>query len=75
MKTVDIIIFGTGLFYQRRKEGLPPCTNIVAFIDNNTEIQGTFLDGVVVVNPNALSDLKYDYIVLENIVPNEDVVA
>lgn len=71
MKMINIIIFGTGLFYQRRKKSLPECTNIVAFIDNNIKVQGNLLDGSIIINPSDLSSLTYDYVILASIVPNE----
>lgn len=56
-----IIIFGTGAYYQKRKEYF----NMIekeAFIDNNAEIQDTDLDGVPVLAPEKAMDLEYDYV-------------
>jgi len=63
----NVIIFGTGLFYSRRKDMLPEETNIVAFIDNNIEIQGTYRENILIYNPSEVSKLNYDVIILASI--------
>lgn len=67
----NVIIFGTGLFYTRRKSALPKLTNIIAFIDNNISIQGKYVDGVLVYGPHDILKLKYDVIILASITPIE----
>lgn len=67
----NIIIFGTGLFYTRRKNMLPKSTNIIAFIDNNIEMQGKYVDEILVYAPKEVSELNYDIIILASITPIE----
>ncbi|SET94917.1 Glycosyltransferase involved in cell wall bisynthesis [Lacrimispora sphenoides] len=67
----NVIIFGTGLFYSRRKDTLPEQTNIIAFIDNNIAIQGKYVDEVLVHDPQVVSQLNYDVIILASITPVE----
>ena len=67
----NVIIFGTGLFYSRRKYTLPEQTNIIAFIDNNVAIQGKYVDEVLVYAPQIVSKLNYDIIILASITPVE----
>lgn len=64
----NIVIFGTGLYYQNRKDNdfLKKC-NIIAFLDNNTQKQGTVLDGIPILNPKEIIKLKYDYIVIMSV--------
>lgn len=69
--TANVIIFGTGLFYFRRKHTLPEQTNIIAFIDNNIAIQGKYVDEVLVYDPQVVLELKYDVIILASITPVE----
>lgn len=58
---MKIIVFGTGLFYQNRKHFFEP-VEIVAFIDNNTALQNTIMDGVPVYAPADAVNLDYDYV-------------
>lgn len=60
---MNVIIFGTGKFYQRRKD-IFKYTNVVAFLDNNRELCNTVLDGKRVMLPQMLSEVEYDNIVL-----------
>lgn len=60
----NVVVFGTGLFYERRKDFMPNGTIIVAFIDNSTAMQGQVLDGVRIYAPNEIEALEYDVIVL-----------
>lgn len=59
-----IVIFGTGLFYLRRKDSVPKDSEIVAFIDNNTKTQGQYFEGIMVYAPQDISRISYDKIVL-----------
>ncbi|MFL1676573.1 CDP-glycerol glycerophosphotransferase family protein [Paenibacillus dendritiformis] len=62
---VDIIIFGTGhgaeVFVNQLDKNR---TNIVAFLDNNNEKIGTYFYGKKIYNPNNISTLSYDYIII-----------
>lgn len=60
----NVVIFGTGLFYSRRKYNLPKQTNIIAFIDNDITIQGKSIDDISVFAPSAVLELNYDIIIL-----------
>ena len=62
-----IVIFGTGLFYLRRKDVLPKDSEIVAFIDNNTKVQGQYFEGVMVYDPRDISRISYDKIILASV--------
>ncbi len=66
-----IVIFGTGLFYERRKQNIPKEVQIVAFLDNDINKKGKCLDGSIIIQPNAITDLQYDVIVLASTVPKE----
>lgn len=58
-----IIIFGTGLFYKNRRTNINR-KDIIAFIDNNKEVQETIVDGCLVLSVDRGIQLDYDYIVL-----------
>lgn len=64
----NIVIFGTGLYYYNRKDS--DClkeSNIIAFLDNDTQKQGTTLDGIPILNPKEIVQLKYDYIIIMSV--------
>lgn len=67
----NIVVFGTGLFYARRKKFMPNGTKIIAFIDNNAAMQGLLLDGVKVYAPSEIKSLDYDVIVLASVSTGE----
>lgn len=58
-----IVIFGTGVFYKNRKENVWK-ENVVAFLDNAPEKQGTRLDNRMIYAPEKVKDLQYDYILI-----------
>ena len=60
---MEIVIFGTGRFYQNRKHLLKK-HKIVAFLDNDWKKQNTQLDGVNIYRPDQAVSLNYTYIVL-----------
>lgn len=64
---MKIIIFGTGRFYQERKEQISKDIEIIAFLDNNPRLQGTCMDGHPVIAPYAAGQLSYDKIVLMSV--------
>lgn len=61
---MKIVIFGTGRFYQNRKEEIPSDTEIVAFLDNNEALHGQYMDGCPIVSPCEAKELCYDKIIL-----------
>ncbi|HJA31261.1 MAG TPA: glycosyltransferase family 4 protein [Candidatus Eisenbergiella pullicola] len=60
---MKIIIFGTGIFYKNRKDNLRK-SDIIAFIDNAPDKQGTILDGCLILSVERGIQLNFDYIVL-----------
>lgn len=58
-----VLIFGTGIFYKNRVDKLR-CTEIVAFLDNDSSKWGQTLDGHVIVNPVYVNDYEFEYIIL-----------
>ncbi len=58
-----VVVFGTGLYYQNRKRDLEK-ENIIAFLDNSLEKQGTFLDSVPVYHPAEVVKMEFDLIIL-----------
>lgn len=66
MTKIQLAIFGTGLFYKKRKEKLTSINDIeiCVFLDNNMSLWGTRVDGVLIVPPNDLDKVLYDYVVI-----------
>lgn len=62
-----IVIFGTGLFYLRRREFLPENAEIIAFLDNDPSMEQQMFEGVKVYNPAAIDLLSFDLIVLASL--------
>lgn len=60
----NVIIFGTGIFFLRRKNMLTQHTNIVAFLDNDKKLHGKYFNGALVYSPLDVFKLNYDKIVL-----------
>lgn len=64
----NIIIFGTGEFYQRSKSEINNCdTNIIAFLDNDVNRIGSFLDGKPIMKPNDIVKMQYDQIIIMSV--------
>lgn len=61
---MKIIIFGTGVYYDLRKQNIKNYAEIVAFIDNDSNLWWKEKDGITILPPNFIKQLEYDYIVL-----------
>lgn len=62
---MDVIVFGTGGFYQKYKEQLiMKGINIVAYTDNDLKKHGTFFEGKPVISPSKIKQIEYDYIII-----------
>lgn len=61
-----IIVFGTGKIYARNQEKLSEM-NIAAFLDNNPDKQGKYLNGKIIDLPENVGKYNYDYIVIASI--------
>lgn len=64
---MKIVIFGTGKYYQKRKEKISADTEIVAFIDNNPQLNGKRMDGIQIFLPYKINQISYDKIVLMSV--------
>ena len=60
---MNIVIFGTGLFYKNRKHEFNGY-RIVAFFDNDLEKQGSELDNAAIISPAKWKSVDFDKIVL-----------
>ena len=61
-----IIIFGTGKIYAKYREKLSEM-NIVAFLDNDADKQGTYLDNRPIDLPENIVRYDYDYIFITSV--------
>lgn len=59
----NVLLFGTGDYYNRYKKWFTQ-NEVAALLDNASEKQGTFLDGIPVVSPEQGIRLPYDAIVI-----------
>ena len=58
-----MIIFGTGKLYEASKYKFKNL-DIVAFVDNNPDKQGTYIDGIKVISPSLIQEYHYKYILI-----------
>lgn len=61
---MKLIVFGTGLFYEKRKREFPADAEILVFLDNNRELWGKTLDGKGIVDPENICNYSYDKVLL-----------
>ena len=63
---MKIIVFGTGIYYKKRKEEIKnlPNVEVVAFLDNNSDKWGKKEEGTPIVSPVAIHEFTYDVIIL-----------
>ena len=66
---MNVIVFGTGGFYQKYKEQLiMKGINIIAFTDNDLQKWGTFFEEKPVISPSEIKQIKYyDYIIVASV--------
>ena len=64
---MNLLVFGSGKTYQENKIFISKDDKIVGFLDNNLELFGKQMDGVLIYNPNDISKLSYDKIILMSI--------
>lgn len=66
---MKIIIFGTGIFYKKRKEEIRelPNVEVVAFLDNNPNKWGENEEGIPIVLPTDIHEFEYDVVVLMSV--------
>lgn len=60
---MKVIIFGTGKLYEASKYKFKNL-DIVAFVDNNPDKQGTYIDGIKVISPSLIQEYHYKYILI-----------
>ena len=61
-----IIVFGTGKIYAKYREKLTEM-NLVAFLDNDADKQGTYLDNRPIDLPENIVKYDYDYILIASV--------
>ncbi len=66
-----IIVFGLGKIYRDNAHLLPSQDKIVAYMDNNKELYGQWIDNVKVVSPMSIADYEYDKVVIMSSYTNE----
>lgn len=62
---MNIVIFGTGLFYEKNKQNKDIVEkNIIAFLDNNEKKIGKQVDGLPILHPKEICNLEYDEVII-----------
>lgn len=61
---MEIIIFGTGVWYRRYRTILSEKTKIVALVDNDSNKWGEMLDGHLIQSPETIKFYKYNKILI-----------
>lgn len=63
---MKVVIFGAGKFYQEKKEEFLSYKDIeqIAFIDNNKELYGTYINDIPIFPVEQIDFLSYDVILL-----------
>lgn len=56
----NVIVFGTGSYFQRKKKSIYNKYNVVAFADNNSRLYDTIFEGKRIISPNEIINFKYD---------------
>lgn len=59
----NVVIWGAGKLYYMIKKDLAN-TNIVAIIDTNAELHGKILDGISIISPDQIKEVRFDYIII-----------
>ena len=59
-----LVIFGAGEIYSQNRSRLDENDKIVAFLDNNSLLQGTEKEGISVYAPQEIEQLSYDCILI-----------
>lgn len=62
-----IVVFGTGQIYREMKKYLSKHDAVVGFLDNNRLLWETQIDNITIFNPEDISRLNYDKIVLMSV--------
>ncbi|MGP1586919.1 MAG: glycosyltransferase family 4 protein [Treponemataceae bacterium] len=71
---MKLIIFGTGNIYKNTKNLLKDDIEIVALVDNNSNLWGTSLDGYNIYSPKDLSALAYDFIFISTLKFESEII-
>lgn len=61
---VRIVIFGTGLFWENRKDLVLNTADVVCFLDNAPEKMDHYLCGKIIDSPENIFKYDYDYVII-----------
>ncbi len=61
---MKIVLFGMGEVYRENKDKISKDDDVIAFIDNNEQLQGTKYEEISVYGPKEVRNLPYEYIVI-----------
>lgn len=68
-KSVKLLIFGIGYYYQVRKKMIPKHAEIVGYVDNH--VTSEYMNGKKIYLPNQIAEIEYDYVVLMSLQSHE----
>lgn len=61
---MKIVLFGMGEVYEKNKDKISKDDVIIAFLDNNEQLQGTEYEGIPIYEPKEVRNLPYENIVI-----------
>jgi len=61
---LNILVFGTGKYWEKYKTHIRDNVNIIGLLDNDIKKIGNCIDGIKVYNPVDVNDLDYDIVLL-----------
>lgn len=59
---MKVLIWGTGKYYTANRNNFREDIDIIGFVDNNREKQGTQLDGKKIYAPSEINNVMFDYL-------------
>lgn len=68
---MKVLIFGSGLYFQKRKKYLISNAEVIAIIDNKQCLHGSYIDSIPVISPYHIKQFSYDKIILMSSYANE----
>lgn len=60
----DVIVFGTGSTAEKMIKNLNKDVNIICYVDNDSLKWNKKLKGKLILDPNEINNIKYDYVII-----------
>lgn len=70
---VRIVLFGSGIWYQRNINKIHREDSVVAFIDNKSFQTGICIDGIPMYKPEQIGTINYDIVILMSVLKSHEM--